>query len=156
MVPIASPSRRVGIAMLVVVLFVAVAQPSVNDLPGFSDHTGPTEMEVTEFERLEAGCADEIATGSRRSSGGSVYTRTQFIGTPSADADLSVWVERTSSEGADLSDAHGTRVLWYEDGDLAGCSSSVTSPLDSECPRFSGLQLDRTWANASAEESGAT
>ena len=58
MVPIASPSRRVGIAMLVVVLFVAVAQPSVNDLPGFSDHTGPTEMEVTEFERLEAGCAD--------------------------------------------------------------------------------------------------
>jgi hypothetical protein len=90
MVPIASPSRRVGIATLVVVLFVVVAQPSGGSPAGL------------------------------------------------------------------LPDAHGTRVLWYEDGDLAGCSSSVTSPLDSECPRFSGLQLDRTWANASAEESGAT
>jgi len=188
------PSRRTAAALLVVALFVVgLAQPSVNDLPGFSDHTGPTELEVTAFERVEAGCADAVATRARRTTGGGGYERLAFVRTGSADADLSARVERTSPRGADLStfrvhvdahpqppaldpangtcavgvlyrirlnasggspegflpDAHGTRVLWLENGGYAGCSASVTSPLDAECDRFVATTPTRTWANAS-------
>jgi hypothetical protein len=189
MVPIATPSRRVGIALLIIaVVVVGASDVSVNTLPGFSDHTGPSEMEITEFERVDSGCADDLSSfrGTRSGPGGT-YTKHTFIRTEDADADLSAWVERTSPPGADLStfrvhvdshhegpanetcdtgvlyritingsggspegflpDAHGTRILWLENGRFAGCSGSVTSPLESGCQRFVD-QPERTWANA--------
>jgi hypothetical protein len=190
MVP-ASPSRRLAlVAGLVVLLFVAgVTHPSINDVPGFSDHTGPTEMDVTGFERLGAGCADDVATYARSGTGpNGTYERITFVETGDPDANLSVSAVRTSPRGADLStfrvavdshtdappnetcrmgvqyrvelessggsppgfmpDAHGTRILWLENGEYAGCSSSSTGTLDTECHRFLGDHPDRTWANA--------
>jgi len=189
MVPIATPSRRVGLALVVVAaVFVGLAHPSVNDLPGFSDHTGPSEASVTSLERVESGCAETVATRGSTSISGGNYEQVGFVETARTDADLSARVERTSPEGADLStfrvhvdshaagpandtcetgvlyritvetsggspagflpDAHGTRVLWLENGAVDGCSSSITSPLDAECDRFMTDSVDRTWANA--------
>ena len=191
MVPFATPSRRVGLALVVIAaVFVGIAHPSVNDLPGFSDHTGPTEASVTSLERVEAGCAEQVATRGSTSLSGGDYEKVTFIETARTDADLSARVERTSPLGADLStfrvqvdshtegpangscetgvlyrieietsggspegllpDAHGTRVLWIQNGAVDGCSSSTTSPLDAECNRFVSGPVDRTWANATS------
>jgi len=171
-------------------LAVASVEPgAVNALPGFSDHTGPTEMEVASLERLDSGCADEVATYASGSASGGNYTQVSFVETGHPEADLSAWTERTSPPGADLStfrvhvdsrsradapanascelgvqyrievttsggspggilpDAHGTRILWLQDGDYAGCSGSYTSPLRADCRRFEA-KPDRTWANA--------
>jgi hypothetical protein len=104
MVPFATPSRRVGLALLVIAAaFVGLAQPSVNDLPGFSDHTGPTEASVTSLERIETGCADEVATRGSTSLTGGNYEKVTFVETARTDADLSARVERTSPAGTDLS-----------------------------------------------------
>lgn len=200
-------SERLKTALLVAALLglaVASAEPgAVNALPGFSDHTGPTEMEVTTLERLDSGCADEVATYASGSASSGNYTQVSFVETGDRDADLSAWTERTSPPGADLStfrvhveshsraegddadvdsradtpanasckvgvqyrievttsggspegflpDAHGTRILWLENGDYAGCSGSYTSPLRSDCQRFEAGP-DRTWANATAD-----
>jgi hypothetical protein len=190
MVPISTERIGVGLALLVIVLFlVGVAHPSVNDLPGFSDHTGPTEASVTNLERIQSGCAEEVATRSSGTTSGGTYEQVGFVRTERTDAALSSWVERTSPRGADLStfrvhvdshadgpangscetgvlyrievttsggspegifaDAHGTRVLWLENGEVDGCSASVTSPLDAECDRFyADSRADRVWANA--------
>ena len=90
---------------LVVGLLLTGGEPkAINALPGFSDHTGPTEMEVTELERLDSGCLDVVGTySSGSSSGDGPYSQTTFIETGDPDADLSAWVERTSPPGADLS-----------------------------------------------------
>jgi len=190
MVPLSTERLGVAIALLVIVLFlVGAAQPTVNDVPGFSDHTGPTEAQVTSFERIDSGCAEQVATRSSGSTSGGTYEKLTFVETTDPDADLSAWVERTSPRGTDLStfrvhvdshatgpanescetgilyrievetsggspegvfaDAHGTRILWLENGRVAGCSASVTSPLDAECQRFyDDSRPDRTWANA--------
>lgn len=104
MVPFATPSRRVGIALVVVgLVLVGITHPSVNDLPGFSDHTGPTAASVTNLERIETGCADDVATRSRSTTSGGTYEKVTFVRTERADADLSAWVERTSPRGTDLS-----------------------------------------------------
>ncbi|MFC7097141.1 hypothetical protein [Halobaculum marinum] len=98
------PSTRRLIAVALVALAVgAVLGPSVNALPGFSDRTGPTDIAVTEFERLDAGCASAVATYSRGSVSGDTFTKVTFIETASTGANLSVWTERTSPDGADLS-----------------------------------------------------
>ena len=77
---------------------------AINAVPGFSNHTGPTEMEVAELELLDSGCRDVVGTyTSSSSSGDGPYSQTTFIKTGDPDADLSVWVERTSPPGADLS-----------------------------------------------------
>jgi len=104
MVSTASPSRRVGIALLVIALFlVGVTQPSVNDLPGFSDHTGPTEMRITEFDRLESGCAANVSSYRSGSWNGNDYSKVAFVRTDDPNANLSAWIERTSPAGVDLS-----------------------------------------------------
>ena len=187
--------RRVAVVALAALVLGLVLGQSVNALPGFSDHTGPTEMRVTSFDRVDAGCAEEVATRSRSSSGGGNYTKVAFIRTADVDANLSARVERTSPAGADLSafrvhvdshhegpangacetgvlyrititpaggsgeglvpDAHGTRVLWLENGEYAGCSASLTSPLEDGCRRFRGAEGGprRVWANGSTAPS---
>lgn len=189
---------RVGIALLVIsIIVVGMAHPTVNDLPGFSDHTGPTDIEVTEFERLDAGCEANVSSYRSGSWNGDNLSRVSFVPTASPDTALSAWAERTSPTGADLStfrvhvdalnetdtaetnagsgnascktgvlyrinvnttggtpqgflpDAHGTRVLWLQNGEYSGCSASVTSPLDDECERFrSDSPEDRLTATA--------
>ncbi|WP_277554730.1 hypothetical protein [Halobaculum limi] len=96
-------TRRLVVVAVVALAVGAVLVPAVNALPGFSDHTGPIDIDVTEFERLESGCASAVATYSRGSVSGDTFTKVTFIETASADANLSVWTERTSPEGADLS-----------------------------------------------------
>ncbi|WP_313693790.1 hypothetical protein [Halorarum halobium] len=190
MVP--SPSwRRVAVAALAGLAIGLLLGPSVNALPGFSDHTGPSEMRVTSFDRLEAGCAEQVATRAGSAYDAGNYTKTAFVRTGSVDANLSARVVRTSPPGADLStfrvrvdshhegpanatcetgvlyrvtitpgggspeglvpDAHGTRVLWLENGEYAGCSGSVTSPLETGCSRFrpGDGEPRQVWANGS-------
>jgi hypothetical protein len=191
-VPLRTESKVASIALLVIALFlIGVTHPTVNDLPGFSDHTGPTEADVVHLERIESGCAETVATRSSSSTGGGTYERVAFVETERADADLGAWVERTSPTGTDLStfrvhvdthatgpanescetgilyrielttsggspegifpDAHGTRVLWLENGRVSSCSASITSPLDAECDRFYADDWGtKTWANASS------
>jgi hypothetical protein len=81
----------------------AVEPGAVNALPGFSDHTGPAEIEVTSLERLDSGCEDAIAGHSRGSASGGNFSKVAFIATDDPDAALSAWTERTSPPGADLS-----------------------------------------------------
>jgi hypothetical protein len=101
MVPLSTKPR---IALLVALAAVLViASGGVSALPGFSDGTGPSDARVTTLERLDAGCADDVADFSHSRSGGGEYERTTFVETGSAGADLSAWVERTSPPGADLS-----------------------------------------------------
>ncbi|MFC4357998.1 hypothetical protein ACFO0N_08570 [Halobium salinum] len=179
--------RRLLLVLLVGVTVGAVLGPSVNALPGFSDHTGPSEMRVTSFERLDAGCEEQVGNAVHSSTGGGGYSRTAFIRTADTDANLSVQVRRTSPAGADLSvfhvdvdshhdgpantscetgvvyrvalephggsdeglvpDAHGTEVLWFNDGELVGCSASLTSPLESTCDGVGRDEPRRVWAN---------
>jgi hypothetical protein len=48
-----------------------------------------------------------------------------------------------------LSGDDGTRVLWLENGEYAGCSSITEGSLDSECHQFvRDDPVERTWANA--------
>jgi hypothetical protein len=97
-----STRRLVAVALLALAVG-AVVGPSVDALPGFSDHTGPTELDVTGFERLESGYRDEIATYASGSFHAGNYTRVGFVSTADTDADLSAWIERTSPPGTDLS-----------------------------------------------------
>lgn len=60
--------------------------------------------------------------------------------------------DRAPSGGL-LSGDDGTRVLWLENGEYSGCSSTTSGSLDSECHRFTKeSQSDRTWANTTATE----
>ncbi|QZP36381.1 hypothetical protein [Halobaculum magnesiiphilum] len=97
-----STQRLVAVALLAFAVG-AVVGPSVNALPGFSDHTGPSELRVTEFERLDAGCAEDVATYSSGSFDAGNYSQVDFIETGDTDANLSAWTERTSPPGTDLS-----------------------------------------------------
>ena len=97
------PTRRLVAVALLAFAVGAVVGPSVNALPGFSDHTGPSELRVTEFERIDAGCAEDVATYSSGSLDAGNYTRVEFIETADTDASLSAWTERTSPPGTDLS-----------------------------------------------------
>ncbi|WP_049970425.1 hypothetical protein [Haladaptatus cibarius] len=186
---VSDPKRVLLLVAIVGIVIVGGSPNGVNALPLFSDHTGPTEMTVTEFERLDSGCVDEMRKYASSSTGGGKMSKTTTIRTNSADANISIWTERTSPPGADMStfrvhldsesdgssddacqtavryrltlelsggspegilpDAHGYRVLWLENGNYSGCSASVTSPLRSECDRFTpNAQPERTWANA--------
>jgi hypothetical protein len=92
------PSRRTVVLVLVTVAFTLSLAGSVNSLPGFSDHTGPAELTVNEFERTGSECG---TVNSRAAD--SLYERHGSIRVADTDADLSVRVERTSIPGADLS-----------------------------------------------------
>jgi hypothetical protein len=92
------PSRRTVALVLVTAALTLSLAGSVNSLPGFSDHTGPAELTVTEFERAGTGCG---VVGSRAPD--SLYERHGSVRVADTDADLSVRVERVSPPGADLS-----------------------------------------------------
>lgn len=86
------------------VLWLGLADGSINDLPGFSDATGPQTMSVESFERLDSGCIDAISDSAHAQSGPhGRHEYTSVIETESPDAPISVWIERTSPPGADLS-----------------------------------------------------
>ncbi|MFC7227933.1 hypothetical protein N0B31_11015 [Salinirubellus salinus] len=92
------PSRRTVVLVLVTAALTLAVAGSVNALPGFSDHTGPAELDVTEFERTGTGCG---VVGSTVPD--SLYERHGSIRVADTDAALSVRVERVSPPGADLS-----------------------------------------------------
>lgn len=50
-------------------------------------------------------------------------------------------------------DAKGTSLLYVENGEYAGCSSSTSGSIETECHRFTYDQQhsNRTWANETAE-----
>lgn len=77
----------------------SVVAPAATALPGVTDRTGATDLRVTEFELLAAGCAADLDT----SGVGGMYETEGFVRTRTANATLSAWVERTSPNGADLS-----------------------------------------------------
>lgn len=185
-----TPRRNTLLFLGLVVLAAIVVGGPVNALPLFSDHTGPTDLTISSFERLDAGCADEVGKFTHSGTENGSYTKTAFIRTGNETAKLSAWTERTSPAGADLStfrvhidshgtprqnasctlgvqyritltpyggsppgllpDAHGTRILWLENGRYSGCSASVTSPLEDQCHRFmDDSRPERTWVNGS-------
>ena len=92
------------VALAVLAAVAAIALPSINALPLFSDGTGPTEIEITELERLDAGCRDDVGTyASSRNGPNGTFASTTFVETGNRDANLSAWAERTSPLGADFS-----------------------------------------------------
>ncbi|WP_128476259.1 hypothetical protein [Halorussus pelagicus] len=134
---------------LVVGLLLTGGEPgAVNALPGFSDHTGPTEMEVAEFERLDSGCHNVVGTySSGSSSGDGPYSQTTFIETGDPDADLSAWVERTSPPGADLStfrvhvESHGSDAGAASARDEAGAANASGMANDSLATNKSSCEM---------------
>lgn len=186
-------AKRALIAVALLGAFFVVGHPdSVNRAPLFSDHTGPSKMTVTSFERLGSGCENVVGRYSGGSTGNGSYSQIGFIETGDPNADLSARVERTSPDGADLStfrvsveshseartventsctlgvqyrielvpsggspegllpDAHGVQIRWLENGEYAGCTASLTSPLRSTCPGVEDDEPKRTWANATS------
>jgi len=181
-------SKTVLAVALLCGVVVGLAVP-VNALPGFSDHTGPSSLEISEFERQASGCGDDVTDFASGSIGDGAVSSVGDIRTETVDASLSTRVVRASPSGADLStflvhvdshstgppanescrarvgyhveldvrsgshgglvpDAHGFRVVWYENGRYQGCSSSVTSPLNASCADFEDQR--RVWSNATA------
>ena len=94
-----------GVAVVAFVLgMAAVTSGAIYALPLVSDDTGPTDIEITSLERLDAGCRDDVGTYvSSRNGPNGTYARTSFVETGSRDANLSAWAERTSPAGADYS-----------------------------------------------------
>ncbi len=83
---------------------VAVTSGAIYALPLVSDGTGPTDIEITDLERLDAGCREDVATyASSRNGPNGTYAKTSFVETGARDAALSAWAERTSPAGADYS-----------------------------------------------------
>lgn len=114
MVPASRSRVPILVALVVIaVVFAGITHASVNDLPGFSDHTGPAELSVDTFERVGASCVDAVGSGTGTSISDG-YARAGFVETGDPNASLSAWVERTSPPGADLStfrvhvDSHGS------------------------------------------------
>jgi len=83
---------------------VAVTSGGIYALPLISDDTGPTDIEITDLERLDAGCREHVATyASSRNGPNGTDERTSFVETGVRNATLSAWAERTSPLGADYS-----------------------------------------------------
>lgn len=101
MVP--DPTRRLlAVACCCLTVGVAlgpVVAPAATSLPGVTDRTGATDLRITGFEVVAAGCAADLDTRGA----GSMYETEGFVPTRTANATLSAWVERTSPDGADLS-----------------------------------------------------
>lgn len=188
---VSPPSRRATILLSCLIAGLVVVVVLSGSPLSLDEKSDPAQLSVSSFERLESGCADDVATYSSGSHGNGSYTQVSFIETGSETANLSVRTERTSPVGADLttfrvhiestgspqanascrmgtqyrleltydressdgflSGDDGTRVLWLENGEYAGCSSTTSGSLDSECHRFTKEeQSDRTWANTTA------
>jgi len=111
---------------------VAITSGAIYALPLVSDDTGPTEIDITALERLDAGCREDVATyASSRNGPNGTYARTAFVETGSRDATLSAWAERTSPAGVDFS----TFRVHVE--------SARTGPADESCEV--GLQYRLTY-----------
>jgi len=191
MAPATSRKRLLLVCSLAVVLVGLVVVPA-SPLSLTGDDSEAPRLSVSSLERLDAGCADDVANFASSKSGGLGYTKVSFIETGNETANLSARTERTSPVGADLSTfrvyvdstgeaprnssctmgvqyrieldhdpapsggilsgEEGTRVLWLENGDYIGCSSTTTGSLDAECGRFLLEEdTDLTWANSSAK-----
>ncbi|NHN58874.1 MULTISPECIES: hypothetical protein [Halorussus] len=123
MVPDARRLKDALLLAFVVGLLLTGGEPkAVNALPGFSDHTGPSELRVSSLERIDAGCRDAVSNYASGSGGGGNHTRVSFVATGDPDADLSAWVERTSPPGADLS-TFRVHVESRGDGEVASNAS---------------------------------
>ncbi|MGM0447117.1 MAG: hypothetical protein ACQERM_02545 [Methanobacteriota archaeon] len=197
------PQVVLAVALVAAAALGAVA---ITDLAGADGVAGvgaepePPRLSVDSVERLDVGCADDVATYASSRTGGGSVDRVAFVETGNAAANLSVATERTSPRGARLSTFRvyvdsaaageradpdrtanrsegcrvgiqyrvrlsyeprssgpllfgdeGTRVLWLENGEYAGCSGVAEGSLETECARFlDGDGPERTWANASA------
>lgn len=102
MVP--NPSRQQlllgsGIAIVLIGLFLFPGSP----LSLTGDESETPRLTVSSLDRIEAGCADDVATFASSHSGNGEYTRTSFIETGNTTANLTARTERTSPVGADLS-----------------------------------------------------
>lgn len=97
------PSRRTVALVLVTAAVTLAVVGSVNALPGFSDHTGPAELTVEEFERTGTGCGQPDVAPGDVPDADSLYERNGMIRVADTDAALTVRVERVSVPGADLS-----------------------------------------------------
>ena len=151
MVPDARRLKDALLLALVVGLLLTGGEPkAVNALPGFSDHTGPTEMRVASIDRLDAGCRDAVSNYAGSSGGGGNRTRVSFIPTGDPDADLSAWVERTSPPGADL----GTFRVHVEsrgDGEVASNRGADRTASNASCELGVQYRIETTAAGGSPE-----
>jgi hypothetical protein len=97
------PTReKLALAFLLVFAFSLL--PSVNALPLFSNGTGPTDIEITDLDRIDAGCRDDVGDyASSRNGPDGTFEMTTFVETGSRGANLSAWAERTSPLGTDYS-----------------------------------------------------
>ena len=118
-------TRTALLAATGLALVMLCSGSSVNALPLFSDHTGPDQARITSFERLDAGCADVVATSAHGSLSGGTYTKTTTIDAATLNDSLSASVDRFSRAGADLS-TFAVRVATHPAGAAsAGCDVVV-------------------------------
>ena len=102
MAPAVSRQRLLLVCSLAVVLIGLVVVPA-SPLSLTGDDSEAPRLSVSSLERLDAGCADDVATFASSKSGGGGYTKVSFIETGNKTANLSARTERTSPVGADLS-----------------------------------------------------
>lgn len=102
MAPAVSRQRLLLVCSLAVVLIGLVVVPA-SPLSLTGDDSEAPRLSVTSLERLDTGCADDVATFASSKSGGGGYTKVSFIETGNKTANLSAKTERTSPAGADLS-----------------------------------------------------
>ena len=102
MAPAVSRQRLLLVCSLAVVLIGLVVVPA-SPLSLTGDDSEAPRLSVTSLERLDTGCADDVATFASSKSGGGGYTKVSFIETGNKTANLSAKTERTSPVGADLS-----------------------------------------------------
>jgi|GEM_PF-2474958 len=166
------PSRRTALLALAL-LAVAVAAAVTAATALSQGATGPTDLRVTEFDRIDAGCRDDVGRSASSTNGpNGTYSSTTFIETGARTANLSVATERTSAAGADFSvfrvniDSHrrgpanetcemgvqyrlAYQVTGGTDGGLLGGDSGVRI-LTLENGRYSGCAGDGTGRFADA------
>lgn len=82
-------------------LVIALVSP-VSPLATSGDEVEPAQLSVSSFERLDTGCADDVATYAWSRQGNGSYTRIAFIETGGEAVNISARTERTSPAGADL------------------------------------------------------
>ncbi|SDF61309.1 hypothetical protein SAMN04488067_10678 [Halorubrum xinjiangense] len=95
-----------AVALVAAVALGAVAIADVagaDGIAGIGAESEPPRLSVESVERLDVGCADDVATYASSRTGGGSVDRVGFVETGDAAANLSVATERTSPRGARLS-----------------------------------------------------
>lgn len=95
-------SRRAVLALCAVAVVLLFLLSLSGSLPLVGGEPEPSELSVASFDRLETGCAEDVATYASSSHGSGSYEQVSFVETGNETAELAARTERTSPPGAAL------------------------------------------------------